>query len=108
MPMRHARVPVRFGLFGMFAAQHDGLKLSPGHFRVDWEEVAAAITPRTRMIIVNTLHNPTATVFSEDDFAQLTRETGIVILSARSANMSCSTARGTRAWRGTASWPSAA
>ncbi|MCM3296546.1 aminotransferase class I/II-fold pyridoxal phosphate-dependent enzyme, partial [Staphylococcus capitis] len=46
--------------------------------------VAAAITPRTRMIIVNTPHNPTATVFSADDLerlARLTRDTGIVVLS---------------------------
>ena len=60
------------------------IKLSPEHFRVNWDEVAAAINPRTRMIIVNTPHNPTATVFSADDLerlAQLTRDTGIVILS---------------------------
>ncbi|QOH34144.1 pyridoxal phosphate-dependent aminotransferase [Burkholderia cepacia] len=60
------------------------IKLSPEHFRVNWDEVAAAITPRTRMIIVNTPHNPTATVLSADDLerlAQLTRDTGIVVLS---------------------------
>ena len=60
------------------------IKLAPDGFRVDWEEVAAALTPRTRMIIVNTPHNPTATIFSADDLqrlAALTRGTGIVILS---------------------------
>jgi methionine aminotransferase len=60
------------------------IKLGAPHFRVDWNAVAAAITPRTRMIIVNTPHNPTATVFSADDVAQLarlTRQTDIVILS---------------------------
>ncbi|WP_176154354.1 pyridoxal phosphate-dependent aminotransferase [Burkholderia vietnamiensis] len=60
------------------------IKLSPEHFRVDWDEVAAAITPRTRMIVVNTPHNPTATVFRADDLerlAQLTRNTDIVVLS---------------------------
>lgn len=51
------------------------IKLSPEHFRVDWDEVAAAITPRTRMIIVNTPHNPTATVFSEADLARLAQLT---------------------------------
>ncbi len=53
-------------------------------FRVDWAQVAAAVTPRTRMIIVNTPHNPSATVFAPSDLEQLaalTRETGIVILS---------------------------
>ncbi|KVR79566.1 pyridoxal phosphate-dependent aminotransferase [Burkholderia vietnamiensis] len=60
------------------------IELSPEHFRVDWDEVAAAITPRTRMIVVNTPHNPTATVFRADDLerlAQLTRNTDIVVLS---------------------------
>ncbi|KVF20871.1 aminotransferase [Burkholderia vietnamiensis] len=60
------------------------IKLSPEHFRVDWDEVAAAITPHTRMIVVNTPHNPTATVFRADDLerlAQLTRNTDIVVLS---------------------------
>ncbi|WP_186162297.1 pyridoxal phosphate-dependent aminotransferase [Burkholderia gladioli] len=60
------------------------IKLSPETFRIDWDEVAAALTPRTRMIIVNTPHNPTATIFGADDLARLewlTRDTGIVILS---------------------------
>jgi methionine transaminase len=60
------------------------IKLSPDGFRVDWGEVAAALTSRTRMIIINTPHNPTATVFRSGDIARLTtltRGTGIVILS---------------------------
>jgi methionine transaminase len=60
------------------------IKLSPQGFRVDWDEVSAAITPNTRMIIVNTPHNPTATVFGTHDIERLkavTRNTGIVILS---------------------------
>ena len=61
------------------------LKLSPAAgFRVNWTEVAAAITPRTRMIIINTPHNPSATVFGPADLerlAALTRGTPIVILS---------------------------
>ena len=60
------------------------IKLSLTDFRVNWDEVAAAITPKTRMIIINTPHNPTATVFGEDDIARLkavTRNTDIVILA---------------------------
>ncbi|AJK47640.1 methionine aminotransferase [Burkholderia plantarii] len=52
--------------------------------RIDWDEVAAAITPRTRMIIVNTPHNPTGALLDADDLARLavlTRDTDIVILS---------------------------
>ena len=43
------------------------IKLSKHGFSVDWDEVGAALTPRTRMIIINTPHNPTATVFGADD-----------------------------------------
>ncbi|HTH75149.1 MAG TPA: pyridoxal phosphate-dependent aminotransferase [Trinickia sp.] len=60
------------------------IKLSTDHFRVDWDEVAASITPKTRMIIVNTPHNPTATVFGDADIERLTaltRNTDIVVLS---------------------------
>jgi aspartate/methionine/tyrosine aminotransferase len=60
------------------------IKLSSTDFRVDWDEVSAAITPKTRMIIVNTPHNPTATIFSDADIERLkavTRNTDIVILS---------------------------
>ena len=60
------------------------IKLSPRGFRVDWDQVAAALSPRTRMIIVNNPHNPTATVFGTRDIARLTaltRGTGIFILS---------------------------
>ncbi len=60
------------------------VKLSPRSFRVDWDEVAASLSPRTRMIIVNTPHNPTATVFGAADITRLTaltRGTGIAILS---------------------------
>jgi len=60
------------------------IKLSPRGFRVDWDAVAAALSPRTRMLIINTPHNPTATVFAAGDVARLaalTRDTGILILS---------------------------
>lgn len=53
-------------------------------FAVNWDEVRAAITPRTRMIIINTPHNPSGQVFSAEDLQQLvavTRNTDIIILS---------------------------
>ena len=58
------------------------IKLSLDDFRVDWDEVAAKITPKTRMIIINTPHNPTATVFDAADVERLkalTRNTDIEI-----------------------------
>jgi len=60
------------------------LKLALPDFTVNWDEVRAAITPRTRMIIVNTPHNPSGQVFSAQDLdmlAELTRNTNIIILS---------------------------
>lgn len=44
----------------------------PG-YRVDWDEVRRAISPRTRVIVVNSPHNPTATVWSHDDLLELER-----------------------------------
>jgi methionine aminotransferase len=45
--------------------------LTPGTFRPDFGKIAAAIGPRTRAIIVNTPHNPTATVWSQDEMLAL-------------------------------------
>jgi methionine aminotransferase len=55
----------------------------PG-YRIDWAAVRAAITPRTRMIVVNTPNNPGTSVLSAGDVAELaavTRGTPIVVLS---------------------------
>jgi len=60
------------------------IKLAPDSFKVDWNLVAQSLSPRTRMIIVNTPHNPTATMFSAHDLEQLaalTRDTQVVVLS---------------------------
>ncbi|WP_199635434.1 pyridoxal phosphate-dependent aminotransferase [Serratia sp. PAMC26656] len=60
------------------------IKLSLQDLHIDWDEVAAAITSKTRMIIVNSPHNPTGSVFGEHDIERLTtltRNTDIVILS---------------------------
>ncbi len=45
--------------------------LTPGSFRPDFDKIAAAITPRTRAILVNSPHNPSATVWSEQDMLRL-------------------------------------
>lgn len=53
-------------------------------FAVDWQRVKDAMTPATRMIIVNTPHNPCGAVFSAADLdalAALTRDTGVFVLS---------------------------
>ncbi len=42
-------------------------------YRIDWDDVRRAVTPRTRAIIVNTPHNPTGMVWTADDMAHLAR-----------------------------------
>ncbi len=45
--------------------------LTPGSFRPDFARIAAALTPRTRLVIVNSPHNPSATVWTRDEWQQL-------------------------------------
>ncbi len=45
--------------------------LTPGTFRPDFGKIASAIGPRTRAIIVNSPHNPSATVWSEAEMHRL-------------------------------------
>ena len=45
--------------------------LTPGTFRPDFGRIAAALSPRTRAIIVNSPHNPSATVWTRDEMLQL-------------------------------------
>jgi len=42
-------------------------------YRVDWDEVRRAITPRTRVIVVNSPHNPTGMILTRDDVRELAR-----------------------------------
>ena len=58
--------------------------LSAPDYRPDWQAVRALVTPRTRMIMINTPHNPTGTVWTAADLAELaaiTRGTGIVVVA---------------------------
>ena len=60
------------------------LPLTAPEFSVDWNHLATAINPRTRMIILNSPHNPTGAVLSAADIAtlaNLVRNTDIVLLS---------------------------
>jgi methionine aminotransferase len=45
--------------------------LTPGTFRPDFGKIAAALNARTRAIIVNSPHNPSATVWSRDEMLKL-------------------------------------
>jgi len=50
-----------------------GVTLRPPGFRPDLDAFAAAITPRTRLVLVNTPHNPTGSVFTSDELAEIAR-----------------------------------
>jgi methionine transaminase len=53
-------------------------------YSIDWDAVRAAVTPRTRMIMVNTPHNPAGAVLTSTDIRELSRlvdGTDILILS---------------------------
>ena len=58
--------------------------LAPGSFAPDWNRIAAAVTPRTRMLIVNSPHNPSGATFTAADMQALEallERTGIYLLS---------------------------
>ncbi|TWH76490.1 methionine aminotransferase [Azomonas agilis] len=58
--------------------------LQPPEFAMDWQRVREAITPRTRLIILNSPHNPSGAVLSPTDLDQLAaliRDRDIYLLS---------------------------
>jgi methionine transaminase len=60
------------------------IQLQHPTYSIDWQQVKAAITPRTRMIMLNTPHNPTGAVLKANDWQCLTElvaGTNIFILS---------------------------
>lgn len=58
--------------------------LDPLDFSVDWNRLQAAISAKTRMIFINTPHNPSGALWSAEDMQQLQaliRDTNILLLS---------------------------
>jgi methionine aminotransferase len=45
--------------------------LAPPDFRIDWQRLEDALNERTRLVIVNTPHNPSGTLLRADDFERL-------------------------------------
>jgi N-succinyldiaminopimelate aminotransferase len=63
-------------IIAMAGGRHRSVALRPdqvGRFALDLDEVAAAIGPATRMMIVNSPHNPTGTVLNREELAGLSR-----------------------------------
>lgn len=60
------------------------IELTFPEYSIDWSVVRSRITERTRAIIINSPHNPTGAVLSEEDINQLralVRDTNIIIVS---------------------------
>jgi methionine aminotransferase len=60
------------------------INLNPNDFSVDWQTVRSKINKRTRMIIINTPHNPSGAVLREQDLMELERialEYDLLVLS---------------------------
>lgn len=60
------------------------IRLRSPDYRIDWDEVRSKLTSRTRMIMINSPHNPTGAVLGATDLEvlqEITRDTEIVVLS---------------------------
>lgn len=60
------------------------IQLKLPDYHIDWNEVKRKINQRTKMIIINSPHNPTGSILSAADLMELdklTRNTGIIVLS---------------------------
>ena len=60
------------------------VQLKGKDFKIDWEELEQKITSKTRMIVINTPHNPTGTILREEDMLKLEKlleNTNIILLS---------------------------
>lgn len=60
------------------------IPMLPPNFAIDWQRIRDSITSRTRMIILNSPHNPATTVLTTNDVAELTnivRDSSILVIS---------------------------
>ncbi|MFT5997709.1 MAG: methionine aminotransferase [Neolewinella sp.] len=60
------------------------LRLKRPDYQIDWDQVKATISPKTRMIMINTPHNPSGTLLRPEDLAtlqEIVADTNILILS---------------------------
>lgn len=60
------------------------INLSPPDFSIDWDQVNSKITSKTKMIMINTPHNPSGAVLAENDLKTLegiALKHGLIVLS---------------------------
>lgn len=59
-------------------------QLNPENYKVDWEAFKSKITNKTRMVIINSPHNPSGRIFTKEEMLQLQeilRPTNIILVS---------------------------
>jgi len=60
------------------------IQLNAPHYQVDWQEVEAKFSAKTKLIIINTPQNPSGSIFSKDDILALQKlvaNTNCIVLS---------------------------
>ncbi|NER17077.1 methionine aminotransferase [Spongiivirga citrea] len=60
------------------------VQLEGSNFKINWEVLKQKINPKTKMLIINTPHNPSGSILSDDDMkklASLLKDTNIILLS---------------------------
>jgi len=55
----------------LFGEKIISIQLEPPFYKPDWQEVADKISAKTKMIIINSPHNPSGMLFSREDMLQL-------------------------------------
>lgn len=68
----------------LFGGKIISYPLTPPQYAVNWNDLGRLITPKTKMIIINTPHNPTGKILIDKDLeklAQLTEGSNIIVLS---------------------------
>ena len=68
----------------LFEGKTIAVQLDPESFSINWQEVKELTTDKTRMIIINTPHNPSGKMLSNNDMLQLEallKNTNILLLS---------------------------
>ena len=68
----------------LFGGKVIPIQLSGPEYSIDWKEVKEKVTAQTKMVIINTPHNPTGTILSKKDMLQLEallKDTDIILLS---------------------------
>lgn len=61
-----------------------GMRYENNCFSIDWDLLTSKISPKTRLILINSPHNPTGTILSKEDLdklAEIIRDTKILLIS---------------------------